>query len=401
MFDRNRFSEMRRRAVRGAMQSFFRASDTRLDQTENLQRTEIHRILVCRPNHRLGNLLLLTPLILELQRAFPNAEIDIVLAGDHGAELFRAFRNVGHIYELSRRMVRHPIALARIALQIRRRHYDLAIDPCEASQSSRLLVAMARAKHVIGVPRDRSAAGRRTMDRAPKHMAQWPVHLVRSALARRSPDLSHDCPTLDIQLSASERDNARKVLSELLDLAGKPQPIVVIGLFAEATGAKRYDKEWWQCFVKELLGRHPGYAFLEIAPPDGRSRLELGLPVFSSSSPRQVAAVISNLTCFVSADCGVMHLASASGIPTIGLFSVTDVSKYEPYGNGSGAIDTNGKSPEEVARLANGILETACVNHSSFDLLDRAARQPNLQRQSMTSSAESCPACGTETRSRA
>lgn len=366
MFDRKGFSEMRRRVVRGAMQPFFRASDARLDQATDLQKAEIRRILVCRPNHRLGNLLLLTPLIVELQRVFPDAEIDIVLAGDHGAELFRAFPNVRHIYELSRRMVRHPIAIARTALQIRRRHYDLAIDPCEASQSSRLLVALAGAKYVMGVRRGGHAADREgtdAMDHAPKHMAQWSVYLVRAALAHRSPGLSHDCPTLDIQISASERDNARKVLNELLGLAGKPYPKAIIGLFAEATGAKRYDNDWWRCFIRELQGRHPSYAFLEIAPPDGRSRLEMGFPTFSSSSPRQVAAMISNLTCFVSGDCGVMHLASASGIPTIGLFSVTDVSKYEPYGNGSGAIHTNGKSPEEVAQLANVILEAACANH--------------------------------------
>jgi len=34
------------------------------------------RVLVCRPNGRLGNTLLLTPLLQELERVFPGAEID-------------------------------------------------------------------------------------------------------------------------------------------------------------------------------------------------------------------------------------------------------------------------------------------------------------------------------------
>ena len=37
----------------------------------------------------------------------------------------------------------------------------------------------------------------------------------------------------------------------------------------------------------------------------------------------------------------MMHLASASQTKTIGLFKVTEVDTYKPYGNGSLAVDTN------------------------------------------------------------
>lgn len=370
LFERNRYSELRRRTIRLAMQPLFHASDVRLTLTRDLSGQDIHRILICRPNHRLGNLLLVTPLVAEIQRLFPDAGIDIVLAGEHVAELFQTFPNVRHIYNLSRRMVRHPVELACTLARIRRARYDLAIDPCEASQSSRLLVALARPKYVVGIPRSRSSRAPvpSWMERAPAHMAQWPVHLLRGTLGHQAPIPDREFPPLDIRLSEDERERARTVLAQLLHALGMRPGRAVMGVFAEATGAKSYGGDWWRRFIGEVRARHPGLAVVEIAPPDGHQRLA-GFPFFSSPSPREVAAVISNMTCFVSADCGVMHLASASGIPTIGLFSVTDASKYAPYGHGSQGLVTNGKSPEEVAQLASALMGSsiACDSPASPD----------------------------------
>ena len=44
-------------------------------------RNKIKRILICRPNHRLGNLLLITPLIQEISETFPDCKIDLFVKG--------------------------------------------------------------------------------------------------------------------------------------------------------------------------------------------------------------------------------------------------------------------------------------------------------------------------------
>lgn len=354
ILERNRYSEMRRRIIRRAMHPLLRASDAHLTQTSDLSRSDIHRILICRPNHRLGNLLLLTPLVTEIQRLFPNADVDIVMAGEHVAELFQTFPNVRHIYNLSRRMVRHPVALVRTAALIRRMRYDVAIDPCEASQSSRFLAAVAKPRHMVGALRGRSVAGPRPawMEHAPVHIAQWPVHLLRGRVGAQLAE--QEFPALDIRLSEEERQRARTRLDQVIHANDSPHFQRVVGVFAAATGAKGYAVDWWQRFIRIVKARHPGAAIMEIVPADGRPRL--ALPSFGSPSPREVAAVIANMTCFVSADCGVMHLASAAGTPTIGLFKASDPLKYAPYGHGSRAIDTNGKSPEEVAETTSALI---------------------------------------------
>lgn len=359
LFDRNTYSELRRRVIRGLLRRFFRTTEASLLCTDELQTAGIRRILVCRPNHRLGNLVLLTPLIADLERVFPDAKVDIVLAGDMGPELFQSFDNVEHIYGLSRRMVRHPISIMRTALRIRKARYDLAIDPCEASQSNRFLLAVAKATRAIGMPADCTADSTWAIAarRAPVHIAQLPVFLLRNALSRQQSESADDYSPLDLRLTTTERGRARQALNSRTSAEGRPNAKVVVGIFADATGAKRYDETWWLRFTREILTRHADYEIVEIVPPNGRSRLASNFPSFSSPSPREVAAMISNMMCFVSADCGVMHLACASGTPTIGLFCVTDAAKYAPYGGHNQAIETNGKSPEAVAQLAISIVE--------------------------------------------
>jgi ADP-heptose:LPS heptosyltransferase len=349
------------------MQPMFRIGDARLARAGELPADAIRRILVCRPNHRLGNLLLLTPLLSELSRLLPNAEVDIVLAGEHVAELFQTFPNVRHIWNLSRRMVRHPIALIRTIAAIRRTRYDLAIDPCEASQSSRFMMTVARPRHALGIARGGTPEGSDTwMTLAPAHMAQWPVHLLRGALRHPPAGPGQGFPALNIRLTATERACARAHLDRLAGLDGHPDAAAIIGVFVEATGTKKYGVDWWRRFIDALRAGRPGCVIMEIAPPDGRPRLGADFPFFSSPSPREVAAVISGMTCLVSADCGVMHLASASGTPTLGLFSVSDAMKYAPYGHGSQALLTRGKTPEQVAQAASGLIGTFVANDASM-----------------------------------
>ncbi|MEO8747407.1 MAG: glycosyltransferase family 9 protein [Rhodanobacter sp.] len=331
---------------------------------------------------------MLTPLLVELQRVLPEAEVDIVVAGDWGADLFRTFANVRHCYVLSRRMVRNPIAIIRTVMRIRRAGYDLAIDPCEASQSSRFLVAAAGAACVLGIPRqaDANSAGPLPARLAPAHMAQWPVFLLRRASRHQPAALDDDYPTLTLRLSSDERQWGRRILDGLLRDGEASSGKLVIGVFAEATGAKRYAQDWWERFI-ETMRVECNCVVVEIAPPDGRTRLASGLPAFSSPSPREVAAVIGNMTCFVSADCGVMHLATASATPTIGLFCVSDMAKYRPYGLHNHAIDTNGKEPEAVARLASGLVATLISNggamalESPLDLVVPVAGSDSPQQQ--------------------
>ncbi|MDE2464387.1 MAG: hypothetical protein KGO02_11825, partial [Alphaproteobacteria bacterium] len=92
----------------------------------------------------------------------------------------------------------------------------------------------------------------------------------------------------------------------------------------------------------------------------GASQLSGSFASFYTRDVRKLAAVIASLDGFISADCGVMHVAAASGTPTYGLFSVTDEAKYAPYGRGSGGIDTRNLSATEAAAAVGWLFSGAC-----------------------------------------
>ncbi len=308
---------------------------------------------------------MLTPLIAELEHAFPAATIDIIVAGDMGLDLFQSFSQVATVYRLPRRMIRHPVATFRTILRIRKAHYDLAIDPCEASQSGRLLLSVSYASRVIGIPAKspNGDSNKPALDgEAPLHMAQWPVFLLWNALREKRPP-GTPYPPMNIGLNGAERKRGRETIDSLTPADGDAGTRIVVGVFADATGGKRHEQAWWLRFIDELKAQHAEYTIVEITPPDGQSRLSSKFPTFFSRNERIVAAVISNMTCFICADGGVMHLASASGTPTVGLFSVTAAAFYEPYGGHNVSIETHGKTPEEVAQAATLVVEAVVASN--------------------------------------
>ena len=52
----------------------------------------------------------------------------------------------------------------------------------------------------------------------------------------------------------------------------------------------------------------------------------------------EVVAVLNQAQLFIGNDSGLMHMAAASGAPTIGLFGPTDAAVYQPAGRAAIAV---------------------------------------------------------------
>ncbi|MBV8820597.1 MAG: hypothetical protein JO022_19715, partial [Acidobacteriaceae bacterium] len=140
-----------------------------------------------------------------------------------------------------------------------------------------------------------------------------------------------------------------ETLKRVLDASGRSLSGGVIGVFANATGPKLQSPSWWASVLDVLERRYPQTAFVEIVPAFARSMLRERYPMFYCSNLRRLAGLLSQLSLFVSTDCGVMHLACASGTPVTGIFTVTDSSEWGPYGPHDCVIDASELSPECVA----------------------------------------------------
>ncbi len=322
------------------------------DCAKQIGRDGIYRILVCRPNHRLGNAILLTPLIAELERLYKGAEIDLVVEGNASAEIFSTFFSVNRIYCLPKRGFKHPLAFLAMLLDIRKTEYDLIVDPCVGSGFSRALTRMLRGRRKVGFSDQTTNSGlthQVPLAAAPRHMAKRAISLVRWVTPLEAHD-STEFPSLDIRLTDMERAHGKSAIGSLLASSRQTRSNAVIGIFANATGAKCYPKAWWTELIAALKALNPHCSIIEIIPMHGRSMLDSQWPGYYSTSIRRMGAVMSTVDLMISADCGVMHLAVASKVPTVGMFSVTDEAVYGPYGSRNSPLLTQGRSASETAR---------------------------------------------------
>jgi len=314
-----------------------------------LPRVGIFRVLVCRPTHSLGNTLLLTPLLQEIEATYPGAEIDIVSRTPVASEIFGRFASVRRIFILPARPVHRFGRLIRILARIRETRYDLVIDPEPRSRTGRALLGLAKGRCKVGFQRGRTGVLTHpvAMSATVRHSGHRPVDLLRRAVGAT---VSMPFPALDIGLSPAERDSGRLILSRLLDSSGINQGKGVIGVFANATGNKLLPGGWWLTFLATLAARYPEHRIVEIVPAFGRSMLGSRYPTYYSSDVRRLAAMLSALTTFISADCGIMHLACAAGVPVTGIFSTTDSEEWGPYGPLDRAMDARGLPPAALAQ---------------------------------------------------
>ncbi|HLK71502.1 MAG TPA: hypothetical protein VKT19_06070, partial [Steroidobacteraceae bacterium] len=106
----------------------------------------IRSIVVLRPNRRLGNTLLLMPLVQELQVRFPAAEITVVTGCGAAHSLFRGYERVSASqYVPAARLGQARQVLSNLRA-LRRAHFDLAIDPIERSRTGRFMLRHVQAR---------------------------------------------------------------------------------------------------------------------------------------------------------------------------------------------------------------------------------------------------------------
>lgn len=331
-----------------ALRRMFRRVGSALCEPGGLPHTGIHRVLVCRPNHRLGNSVLISPLIAEIEAVYPGAEIDIL--GSYATDCLYAHRfSVRTVFVLPGKIARHLWQSAGVLRALRRCRYDLAIDACNGSQSGRIVLALAQARYKLGFPDPKLNPA------SAWHALAWPDHLAHRSvfLLRQAGGVATqpDYPPLNLDLTPDEMRAAAQAMARLCGGSREPSAATV-AIFPNATGAKCYGEDWWHSFVDTFRSLCPQVRLVDLLAAHGRSQLGSRLTPFYSQNLRRLAAMTACMDGVISADCGVMHLATASGTPTLGLFSVTDPAKYAPYGGANAALDTRGMDAVGAATAA-------------------------------------------------
>ncbi len=310
---------------------------------------KIKKVLICRPNGRLGNLLLITPLIQEVTATFPDCKIDVFVKGTLAPIVFEKYENIDKIIPLPKKPFKELVKYFKVWTLIKAQKYDLVINVDQNSSSGRLAAQFSSAKYkFFGDLPENVQLDFNDYD----HIAKYPVYNFRYFLSQQGlKDKREPVTLVDLKLSQEEIANGKKILHDIVDPNKR-----TIAIFTFATGEKCYHVSWWDDFYTALKKEYPDYNIFEVLPVENVSQINFQAPSFYSKDVREIGSVLANVAVFVGADSGIMHLSSASKAPTVGLFSVSNLKKYEPYGNGSIGLDTNVLEIPDFIKAINKIL---------------------------------------------
>ncbi|MBN1433341.1 glycosyltransferase family 9 protein [Candidatus Fermentibacterales bacterium] len=304
-------------------------------------------VLVVRTDSRLGNLVLLEPLLRSLSERFPGCSVQL-LASDAFSAVLSRHASLARIWAAPKKsFISGPHRLLAFFRSLRREGFDVAVDashPGGFSLSGAVAVTLSGARHRIGWSNPGSrgwfdslvelppGSGRDLHESAVLHhlgslWSGWPAWSRPSLAPPRHRDPRSRRPLIGLHVGA-RRDKGYPVerMSELAGLLRK------LGEVRLLWGTQRERELAVSLSARESLPRAPGL--------------------------EELSRELSSLDLYITPDNGTMHLASALGIPVIGLFAVEGSSiRFAPLSPGSvGLYARGGPEPEEVAARARAIL---------------------------------------------
>ena len=145
MNPKGRINNLRRKTTRFFSKIFL--SDKLSEDNFSQNITQVKKVLVSRPNHRLGNNLLLTPLITEISEIFPNAEIHIFTKGGLADVVFENYKDVTRLIKLPRKPFKNLIEYFSCWFSILSEKYDISINANRVSSSGKLATKFSRSNY--------------------------------------------------------------------------------------------------------------------------------------------------------------------------------------------------------------------------------------------------------------
>ncbi len=315
----------------------------------------ISSVLICRINGRLGNTVLLTPLVKRIHELLPHASIDLAVAYPKAGELLHSFPGLRRIILFPHKepgLIHRYLGALR---QLRSERYDLALDPIPESTSGRVALTLCRARYRGGFLTGSQWAPLTHAVSTPEgdmHQALLPVFLFSQLIGE--PDNPGGLQ-LTLCLRPEEIESGRIAVTEVVEPFARQQLLPgcpasrTFGFFAHATGLKVIDRSWWVAFWEAFLELEPDVIPVEFLPPQVDAPSGSQFPSLHFGSLRALTGAIAATRMFISADTGPMHLASSTSVPTVALFCASDPVLYGPLKPVDLAINVAESTPILVA----------------------------------------------------
>ncbi len=314
-----------RRALRAALRRALPAPPPSADPVAS----EVARVLVIRQDNRIGNLVMLTPLLEAIRVAWPGAAVD-VLTSDAFPEVFENLPGLHRVIAAPKKaFISNPIRFLSFFRALRRTRYDVVFDAShmhEFSLSSGAAARLTGAPVRIGYRRgDAETWLTRLVDLAPDGTHEMEIHLrLLRAVAPEAalPGATSLAPRWTITAEEAERAAER-----WRGFGCAPESAVAI--FLGGRGAKKWPAAKFVEVAAGLRDRTPVF----FGGPGEATDLDAlrttpGRVVAPPMALREFAATIARCAAVVSADTGPMHVAVAAGARTVEIFTNSEPERY-------------------------------------------------------------------------
>jgi ADP-heptose:LPS heptosyltransferase len=308
---------------------------------------------------RIGDAVLSAGLLSHLIARYPDARLTIA-AGPAAAPLFAAVPGLKRLIVVrKRRFALHwPALYARTVA----RRWDLIVD-LRGSALAWLLWARERFVMGKGDPAE--------------HRVRQLGHLFRLELP--------PSPTI---WTAPRHDRAAE------RLVPPGSPVLAIGPAANWRG-KQWRAERFAELAQRLTAPDAPFAAARVAVLAAAHERPQAEPLLAALPPGRIidlvgqadlltaAAVLRRCALFIGNDTGLMHIAAAAGVPTLGLFGPSPVEQYAPWGRCTGVVLTTPSGaalfpPDFDHRTTDTLMDSlsvARVEAAACDLWQRAISQ--------------------------
>jgi heptosyltransferase-3 len=303
---------------------------------------------------QIGDVLLVTPLLRSLRRAYPFAVIDVLVYNNKGGML-----EGNPDYNRLMSVAEHPnLGEYKILFKQIFRHYDLAISTL-AGDRPLIYALLAAPKRVSIVPPKRwQDAWKKRAVHAWTELDNQNTHTVIQNL--RLADLLGIARCYDFVIPQAI-DYIEKI-GKLLPFIWQKQAFAVLHLLP-MWRYKRWTLRGWKQLIQYLIRTG-----LRVVLTGGDSDKETAyLRKALSNMPNTVINLVGQLrlsdvaqlirasTLYIGPDTAVTHLAAATGVPTIALYGPTNPIKWAPWPNNY-ALDKTPFQQKGTQRVGNVLL---------------------------------------------
>jgi len=311
-------------------------------KTQDLDKKAVENICIFQTSF-IGDSVLTTPLIQKTAKLFPTAKI-VVVTRPQTVEIFQSLKEVSKIIVDDKRGLGQVFGVFKTAEKIRNSNIDVILVPHRSFRSA-LIAKLSGVKVRVGFS---NSEGRFFYTKTVPF--SWMIHDAERNLYLLQGIVNENFKSAELKMEKSAGDAQESITQMLKDagLEGK----ALVGIHP---GSVWPTKCWPYENYAKLITRLEKELGLTAVIVGGKKDLDLGEQVCrlangghpvnfaSKTSLSELMALMKHLKLFVTNDSGPMHIATAFGVPTLGIFGPTTKELgFFPYGKAHRVVEIKG-----------------------------------------------------------